>query len=469
MKQTALIIGAGPCGMSAAFELSRKGVDSLVLEKNSYIGGLASTLSFAGYKTDIGPHRFFSKNRYLYEMIEDLLGADWIKVNRLTRFYIREKFFMYPVDVIDTLKNLGPADSFSVMKDYGFQRIKNVFSRPQIRSFEDKVISDFGRALAELNMLNYTEKIWGLPCSQISTDWATQRIKDLSVLEVLKKAMNLGSSKAKTLVDVFYYPRLGTKTIYEAMRTRASKAKIMLETCPLELRHEGGRMKSALLSSKEGKIEVEAENFISTMPITELVKIFSPALPASVLEAASKLKYRSHVSLFMAINRPSVFKDQWIYLPDSYIPFGRIMEPKNFSSDLSENGKTSLLLEFFCWYGDEIWNSDKEKLVELSLPWLGKIFGLSKEDVIFSEVHRERFAYPVYDLNYKENLSIVKEALASFPNLQPAGRGGAFKYNNQDHAIEMGLLSASNIADGSKRNIDDVGSEQAYFEKGYVK
>ncbi|MEW5951345.1 MAG: NAD(P)-binding protein [Elusimicrobia bacterium] len=470
MKTKALIIGAGPCGMSAAFGLSSKGLDAVVVEKNSYIGGLASTLSFGGYKTDIGPHRFFSKNKYLYDMIEDLLKQDWIRVDRLTRFYIREKFFMYPVDIADTLKNLGFIGSFSVMRDYSIQKIKNSFSKPEIKSFEDKIVSDFGRALAELNMLNYTEKIWGLPCSQISPDWATQRIKDLSLLEVLKKALNLGGSKAKTLVDAFYYPKFGTKTIYEAMAERAQKAKIMTETVPIEIKHENGVIKSVIVENKDGKTEIEAESYISTMPLTELVKLFSPALDPKILNAASALKYRSHVSLFAAIDTDSVFKDQWIYLPDSYIPFGRIMEPKNFSKDLCEEGKTSLLLEFFCWFGDDIWSSSADRLKNISVPWLEKIFKIKEDKIMFCEVHKEKFAYPVYDLGYKENLDSVKNALSQFSNLQPAGRGGAFKYNNQDHAMEMGLLAAANIAEGVKKhNIDDIGSEQAYFEKGYVK
>lgn len=470
MKKKALIIGAGPCGISAAFDLSSNGFDCLVVEKNPYIAGLASTLDFSGYKTDIGPHRFFSKNKYLYDMIEDLLGADWIKVDRLTRFYVREKFFMYPVDIIDTIKNLGLYDSFSVMRDFGLQKIKNIFLQPQVKSFEDKVVSDFGRSLAQLNMLNYTEKIWGLPCRQISPDWATQRIKDLSLFEILKKALKIGNSKAKTLVDAFYYPRYGTKTIYEAMQRKAVKASLMKETVPVKIIHENSKVRSVVLNNKEGDIEVEAENFISTMPLTELVKLFSPSLDNKVLNAAWKLKYRSHTCLFIALDRPYVFKDQWIYLPDSYIPFGRIMEPKNFSIDMCPAGKTSLLLEFFCWQDDEIYKSDAQKLKDISMPWLEKIFNIKPKEIIFCEVHREQFAYPVYDIGYKENLSLVKKALSSFSNLQLAGRGGAFKYNNQDHAIEMGLLAAANVVSGYKKyDIDNVGSKQVYFEKGYVK
>ncbi len=468
MKSDALIIGAGPCGISASFELSKKGASSIVIEKNPYIGGLSSTLQFGKFRTDIGPHRFFSKNRYLYDMIEDLLGSDWIAVNRLTRFYIRDKFFMYPVDIMDTLKNLGFSGSLSVIYDYAYEKLKNNFSPRKIKSFEDKIISDFGRSLAELNMLNYTEKIWGLPCSKISPDWATQRIKDLSILEVIKKALNMGSS-AKTLVDMFYYPKYGTKMIYEAMAKRSLNSRIIMESSPVSLRHEGGKIKAVRVLSKEGEMDIEADNFISTMPLTELVKIITPSLDNKVLESAEKLKYRSHVSLFLAIDRQSLFNDQWVYLPDSYIPFGRMMEPRNFSHAMSEDGKTSLLLEFFCWYGDEVWQASSEKLLELALPRLNKIFSLKREEIFMREVHRERFAYPVYDLDYKKNLEIVKKAVSSFSNLQVAGRGGAFKYNNQDHAIEMGLLSASNIIESPKYNLDDIGSEQAYFEKGYVK
>ena len=194
-----------------------------------------------------------------------------------------------------------------------------------------------------------------------------------------------------------------------------------------------------------------------------------PKAPNEVLEAAKNLKFRSHVSLFITVNKPSVFPDQWIYFPDKEIPFGRIMEPKNFSKKMSPADKTSLLVEFFCWENDKIWNASKDELFELSIKWLEKLGFIRREEVIDYFVHKEKYAYPVYDLNYKEKSGIVKSYLRQFRNLQLIGRAGCFRYNNQDHALEMGILAARSIIEGKQYNIEEVGAEQEYFERGYVR
>jgi len=194
-----------------------------------------------------------------------------------------------------------------------------------------------------------------------------------------------------------------------------------------------------------------------------------PKAPNEVLEDAKNLKFRSHVSLFITVNKPSVFPDQWIYFPDKEIPFGRIMEPKNFSKKMSPADKTSLLVEFFCWENDKIWNASKDELFELSIKWLEKLGFIRREEVIDYFVHKEKYAYPVYDLNYKEKSGIVKSYLRQFRNLQLIGRAGCFRYNNQDHALEMGILAARSIIEGKRYNIEEVGAEQEYFERGYVR
>ena len=195
----------------------------------------------------------------------------------------------------------------------------------------------------------------------------------------------------------------------------------------------------------------------------------NPEPPEDVLSTIKKLKFRSHVSLFMTLNKKENFKDQWIYFPDKEIPFGRIMEPKNFSEGLVPKNKTSLLLEFFCWENDEIWNSSKEKLLQISIKYLQQLGFTKREEIIDIYIQKEKYAYPVYDLDYKENLKIIKNYLNQFSNLQLIGRAGSFRYNNQDHALEMGILSARNIIEGNKYNIEEVGAEKEYFERGYLK
>lgn len=472
MNEEVSILGTGPAGMAAAFELYKADKSFIVIEKNKDIGGLAKTLQYGEFRTDIGPHRFFSQNQYLYDFIEDLLGEHWIKVDRLTRFYINGKFFLYPIELKNALLNVGFDRVFRILFDYLWQRVKKTFVNRVFTSFEEQVVSDFGRALAELNMLNYTEKIWGLPCSEISPDWSKQRIKGLSLKEVIKKALVKSEGGPKTLVDQFYYPDSGTGLIYEKIKERIlayAGGDLRLNSYPVEIIHDDSKITEVIVNSEDNNQIIKPEFVISSIPITEFVNLLEPKAPSEVLQAVKNLKFRSHVSLFITLDKSSVFPDQWIYFPDKEVPFGRIMEPKNFSKKMSPPDKTSLLIEFFCWENDKIWNASKEELFELSIGWLEKLGFIKRDEVIDYFVHKEKYAYPVYDLNYKKNSGKVKDYLGQFRNLQLIGRAGSFRYNNQDHALEMGILAARSIIEGKQYNLEEVGAEQEYFEKGYVR
>ncbi|MEM4346988.1 MAG: FAD-dependent oxidoreductase [Candidatus Altiarchaeota archaeon] len=472
MKKEILILGAGPAGIATAFELYKSDKHFIVIEKNDQVGGLARTFHYGDFITDVGPHRFFSQNQYLYNLIEDLLGKHWIKVDRLTRFYINGKYFLYPIEISNALINVGPYKAFKIISDYLKERVKKVLSNRKAISFEEQIVSEFGRSLAELNMLNYTEKIWGLPCSEISPDWSKQRIRGLSFIAILKKALIKSKKGPKTLVDQFYYPDLGTGLIYEKIKERVlsdSENSILLKSYPIKIHHNNKEIIGIDINIGRDIINVNPIHVVSSIPITEFVNLLEPNAPEDVLNSAGKLKFRSHVSLFLTLNKPKIFPDQWIYFPDKEIPFGRVMEPKNFSKRLSPKDKTSLLLEFFCWENDKIWNSSREELLDLSIKHLEKLEFIKREEIIDLFVHREKYAYPVYDLKYKENLKKVKDYLNQFENLQLIGRAGSFRYNNQDHALEMGILAARNIIEGRKYNIEEIGSEQKYFERGYLK
>ena len=321
-------------------------------------------------------------------------------------------------------------------------------------------------------MLNYTEKVWGLPCSEISPDWSKQRIKGLSLKEVIKKAVIKSKGGPKTLVDQFYYPDLGTGLIYENIKERILSelgGVLRLNSYPVKIIHDDTKITEVVVNIEGNNQVIKPKHVISSIPITEFVNLLEPKAPNEVLEAAKNLKFRSHVSLFITVNKPSVFPDQWIYFPDKEIHFGWIMEPKNFSKKMSPADKTSLLVEFFCWENDKIWNASKDELFELSIKWLEKLGFIRREEVIDYFVHKEKYAYPVYDLNYKEKSGIVKSYLRQFRNLQLIGRAGCFRYNNQDHALEMGILAARSIIEGKRYNIEEVGAEQEYFERGYVR
>jgi protoporphyrinogen oxidase len=321
-------------------------------------------------------------------------------------------------------------------------------------------------------MLNYTEKIWGLPCSEISPDWSKQRIKGLSLKEVIKKALIKSKEGPKTLVDQFYYPDLGTGLIYEKIKERAlneGDGVLRLNSYPVEILHNDDEITGAVVNINDDNQLIKPEYVISSIPITEFVNLLEPRAPNDVLQAVKNLRFRSHVSLFITLNKPSVFPDQWIYFPAKEIPFGRIMEPKNFSKKMAPPDKTSLLIEFFCWEDDKIWNASKEELFELSIEWLEKFGFIKRDEVIDSFIHKEKYAYPVYDLSYKKHLGKIKDYLRQFRNLQLIGRAGSFRYNNQDHALEMGILTARSIIEGKQYNLEEVGAEQEYFERGYVR
>ena len=466
-----LILGGGPAGLALAFELHRAGKAFMVIEKNEALGGLSKTLEYGEFRTDIGPHRFFSQNKYLYDLIQDLLGKKWIKVNRFTRFYIKEKFFLYPVDLKNIFQNVGIYRASRFFLDYLWQKIKKIFIKRQFFSFEEQIISDFGKSLAELNMLNYTEKLWGLPCSKISSDWASQRIKGLSLKEVIKNSVIKLKNGPKTLVNQFYYPDTGTGLIYEKIKERTIEGKnnfFKLNSHPLEISHNECKITEVSVKI-DGRIQVlKIKHLISSIPITEFIGLLKPKVPDEILEAAKNLKFRSHISFFITLDKPSVFSDQWVYFPDKEIPFCRISEPKNFSKKMSPEGKTSLMVEFFCWENDNIWKASREELLELSIKWLEKIDFIKKEEIIDCYIHKEKYAYPIYDLNYKKHSDKIKSYLKKFDNFQSIGRAGCFKYNNQDHALEMGILAARNILEDEKiYNPEEVGSENDYFERGY--
>ncbi len=477
LKTTTLIIGAGPAGLAYAMELSKAGKDFIVVEKDSAVGGLAKTYTFNEdglvFLTDNGPHRFFSKNKYLYDFIENLLDEKWITVKRQTRQYIDGKFYDYPVNFAQALRNVGILKSLRMGFDYFVAKIQYGLLKKEIKSFEDYIVANFGRSLGEFNMINYTEKIWGIPAKDIHPDWAKQRIKGLNVtslvVSTIKKMFKTKSDGPKTLVDTFYYPESGTGLIYETIKSRIEKLgyKIFLNTEPVSIKVEGNRVKEVLLKSPEGQMTIQCENLVESIPITRFLKLIDPSLGPEILEAGGKLRHRSQVYLFVTLNKDSITDDQWIYFPDKDVPIARISEMKNFSKLLSPSGKTSIFIEFFCFEGDNIWNMDKDELFALTLKHMSPTF-FTKEEVRNYYMIKKKDVYPVYDLEYQNFLKVIKGSLDKFSNLYYIGRPGRFRYNNQDHSLEMGMLAAKSIIDGVKYDMDEVGAEDEYFEKGSV-
>ncbi|MSR87224.1 FAD-dependent oxidoreductase [Candidatus Peribacteria bacterium] len=470
-----LILGAGPAGMAAAMELTRAGKKVTVVEKSTQVGGLAKTFSFqepeGTYRTDIGPHRFFSKNQYLYDFIEDLLHEEWKQVPRLTRFCINGQFYLYPIRIRDVLRKIGIVRACAMMRDYAWERVRSWVAPHPLRSFEDYAVATFGRTLAEFNMLEYTEKIWGIPCADISIDWATQRIGGLSVVAAIRKALFPKRSGPKTLVDTFYYPAMGSGTIYEAIRNRieAEGQEILLSSEPTVIRRSGNNVTGVEVTTPQGTRTFTPQAVVSSVPVPVLLGLFDPPPPPEVLEAASHLRFRSQVYLFLTVDKEQVMPDNWIYFPDKDIPFGRITEMKNFSTEMCPPGKTSLFIEFFCFEDEPLWSMSAEELSAQAIPVLER-FGLLTQSEILSTRHfRLSHVYPLYDLDYLPRLHTVMQWLDGMGNFYAIGRPGRFRYTNQDHSLEMGILAAQSILTAKRLDIENVGKEKEYFERGYVR
>ncbi|MHA1682691.1 MAG: FAD-dependent oxidoreductase [Promethearchaeota archaeon] len=469
-----IIIGAGPAALSAGYSFAKHDIAPLLLEKDSRIGGLSKTheVTFEGdtYMFDQGPHRFFSQNPDLYVMIEELLGEDWLVVDRLTRQLIDGKYYDYPVNVVQALKNVGPARAFRMMLDFLLATAKKLLGTSSKESFEDWIVSNFGRTLAEFNMLNYTEKIWGIPCSQISGAWAAQRIKGMNAFDIVKKALIKGGGP-RSMVDSFYYPRHGIQQIYDSMATfiegNGGEIKRSVDISRINL--DGTSIKSIEFSDGAGKKhEKHVKSLISSMPITDLVQLFSPAAPKAVVKAANALGYRDQVQVFLIIDKPKITEDTWIYFPTTPPTFGRMMEPKNWVDTMSPENRSSLLVEYFVFKNDETWNLTDDAIINKTMreiEWLGFA---KKEQLLDGHVYRIEKSYPKWNLTYKKHLDIIYDYVNSFENLYCVGRNGRFYYNNQDHSIETGLLAAQSVIEGKRYDLDKIGMEDTYFEAGML-
>ncbi len=473
-----LIVGAGPAGMAAAMELDKAGRPFEVVEKADGVGGLARTYVIREgeleFRTDNGPHRFFSKNQYLYDFIGGLLDEKWIKVRRQTRQYIDGKFFDYPINATQVVKNLGVGMVARVLFDYFYAIVKYRWLKAPVRNFRDFAYASFGKTLAEFNIINYTEKVWGVPADELHLDWAGQRIKGLNITSVatnmLKKAFHLGSSGPKSLVDEFYYPDSGTGLIYDTIRDTIVKHghQVHLQTRPVKVRHDGMRVTSVVLKGPEGEREVEVDNLIESVHLTDFLTLLDPLPPAEILAATDALRFRSQVYLFVTLDKDRVTDDQWIYFPKPEVPFERWSEMKNFSDKMSPPGKTSIFIEFFCFEDDPKWKMTAEELLELVLPTAEKGGFFTRAQVRKAYRFQGGKDYPIYDLAYRTHLGIIKEWLDKLGNLYYIGRPGRFKYTNQDHSLEMGMLAAFSVIEGKRRDLEAVGSEKEYFEKGAV-
>ena len=456
------IVGAGPAGLTAAYELVKEGIIPVVLEKGDKVGGIARTETYKGYRFDIGGHRFYTKVEAVQQLWQEVLGNEFIKVPRLSRIFYRGKFFNYPIGAFNTLFNLGLIESMLIVLSYLKVRI---WPLREEKTFEQWVINRFGERLYKTFFKTYTEKVWGIPCSEIQADWAAQRIKGLSLTTAIINAL-FGSNDTKTLIKEFDYPALGPGMMWEkfAEAVENKDGKVYLDTKVISLEREGKKIKSITAEHNGELVQYSADNFITSMPISALVARMKPQPPEEVLHAARSLKYRDFLIVSLIVDSKDLFPDNWIYIHSPEVKVGRIQNFKNWSAALVPDASKSCLgMEYFCSVGDEIWEMSDAELVELATRELVGLGLATTADVEDGVVIRQLKAYPVYDAEYRGHLQVLEGFLKGIENLQTIGRNGMHRYNNQDHSMLTGILAVRNIL-GEKHDLWDVNTERSYYE-----
>lgn len=460
------VIGAGPAGLSAALEVVRLGGLPRVLEASAtQVGGLSQTAEYRGYRFDIGGHRFFSKNAEIEALWSELLGDEMIEVPRSSRIYYRGKFYDYPLKALNALSNLGLWEAARCVASYLKAQVN---PRRPVISFQDWVTNQFGHRLFSIFFKTYTEKVWGIPCNQISADWAAQRIKGLSMLTAALSSLGWSPKNGqtiKTLIDTFRYPRLGPGQMWEACARRVKEGGgEVLMGFPVEELHWDDRGVTKVVSRNR---EFQAPYFISTMPMRSLLKALRPAPPASILETANQLHYRDFLTVVLIVQDRNLFSDNWIYIHEPDVKVGRIQNYKNWSLDMvPESGTTALGLEYFCFEGDGLWESSDASLVELARSEILQLGFCRNEDILDGTVVRMAKAYPVYDHHYASRVEVLRNWLEqNLPNLQLAGRNGMHRYNNQDHAMLTGIFAARNCMGAGSYDCWKVNGDAEYLEE----
>jgi protoporphyrinogen oxidase len=464
-RRHVVIIGAGPAGLTAAYELSRHHISSIVLEQHPIVGGHARTEQFKGFHFDIGGHRFFTKVDVVQRLWEDVLNDAFITVPRLSRIYYRNTFFHYPLKLWNVLRGLGLMESIAILLSYVQAQL---FPQREEKNLEQWIVNRFGQRLYRTFFKSYTEKVWGMPCADIGADWAAQRIKGLSLLSAVRSALSSSNgNRIKTLIEKFQYPRLGPgmmwETVGKLVEARGSRIELQVEV--VRIHRTDHHVESVTIRRGSQEEVLTGTDFISSMPLRLLIERLTPPPPEPVLNAARQLGHRDFLMVALIVNQRNLFPDNWIYVHSPDVEVARIQNFKNWSAQMTPNpDQTSLGLEYFCTVGDRIWSMTDDDLIALAKRELATIGLADQADIQDGMVIREPKAYPVYDPTYQDNLAIVKQYVNQFDNFQTVGRNGLHRYNNQDHAMLTAMLAVRNIL-GEQHDLWSVNTEEEYHEE----
>jgi protoporphyrinogen oxidase len=469
------VIGAGPAGLTAAYLLTKQGIPTTVIEADPhYVGGISRTASYKNFLFDIGGHRFFSKSKEVVDLWNEILPDDFISRPRMSRIYYNGNYFSYPLKAFEALTNLGPVESAMCVLSFMY---KQAFPNEKPVTFHEWVANQFGERLFSIFFKTYTEKVWGMSCDEISADWAAQRIKGLdlmaAVLDALKRSLGLGRGGpvAKTLIESFRYPRKGPGMMWEACtaKIRALGGEVVMDrrVAALDWDDKSRLWTVRAVAADSAEQTWRARNVISSAPMRELAETLSPA-PASLKDARA-LKYRDFLTVVLIGHPQKELPDNWVYIHDPKVKVGRVQNFRSWSPEMIPDGvSTCLGLEYFCFEGDGLWTTSDENLVAQAKREIGKIGLMDPADVYDACVVRQHKAYPVYDDAYAEHIKMIRLDLKMhFPGLHLVGRNGMHKYNNQDHAMMTGLLTAENIIAGEiVHDVWEVNEDAEYGEAG---
>ena len=476
------IIGAGPAGLTAGYLLTKAGLSVAIIEKDPvYVGGISRTVAHEGYRFDIGGHRFFSKSQAVVDLWNEILPHDFIQRPRMSRIFYEGLFYAYPLRAFQALRNLGLWRSAMCMASFARAQM---FPRREVKSFEDWTVNQFGHKLYSIFFKTYTEKVWGMPCDEMSADWAAQRIKGLSlwgaVVDGLKRSLGLNKRpndgmQTKTLLESFRYPRQGPGMMWDAARDHihaTGKGTVHMGHAMKQLADDGqgGWRLTASFTGDEGangERVIAARHVISSAPLRELAARIHPVPQA--LPAAMQLKYRDFLTVALKVKARDLFPDNWIYIHDPRVQVGRIQNFRSWSPEMvPDAGMACVGLEYFCFEGDGLWSMADDDLVALATRELVTLGLVRAEQVAGGAVVRQEKAYPVYDDAYARHVAALRGELeAQFPTLHMVGRNGMHRYNNQDHAMMTAMLTVENILAGSRiYDIWCVNEDAEYHEAG---
>lgn len=461
-----VVCGAGPAGLTAAYQLARQGYAVTVLESDDIVGGISRTARYRGFRFDIGGHRFFTKIRPVQELWEELLGDDFIDVPRLSRIHYDGRFFDYPLRARNALAGLGIRRSLAAVLSYVAARIRPSEVED---NFEQWVCNRFGRNLYETFFKTYTEKVWGIPCTEIRAEWAAQRIQGLSLAKAILNATQVQRRDPgiKTLIHSFRYPRLGPGQMWEraAERVRELGGEVLMRHHAQSIEMADGRAVAVRARTPLGERRFEADHVISSIPLRSLVRAIEPPVPEPVRAAAEGLRYRDFLLVALILEGENLFPDNWIYVHTPGVKVGRVQNFNNWSAALvPEPGRTCLGMEYFCFEGDGLWTMPDDELVRMARAELAQLELAGDAAVVDGTVVRMPKAYPIYDADYRGHIDVIRSYLDPVPNLHTVGRNGMHKYNNQDHSMLTAMMVVENMQ-GAAHDVWAVNSDYEYHEE----